>query len=199
MVEVITAKRGIEILAEGGVCITPTESVFGFAACVGVTAGLVEIMQRKQRGCDLGFIVIVADPAQVSGWFVEDIYRRWQDYLARLHGDPNISTVLPLGGDNSFWLNAMRVDEYGFGLLTGGRRSCAVRVTRHLVLRELCLELGPLVSTSANTHGFGPYFSVSDLVTDKVSGGVPLVAGELGGRERPSALFDLLDGSWLRT
>ena len=83
--------------------------------------------------------------------------------------------------------------------MSGGRITCAVRVTQHPVLKALCEACGhPLVSTSANTHGQGPYHNLIALEQDLAVQGLPLVEGMLGDSIKPSQIYDMAQNQWIR-
>ncbi len=84
-------------------------------------------------------------------------------------------------------------------LLTGGRQTLAVRVTRHVYSRSLCAELGhPMVSTSANRGGRPPA-RTAQAVRLALGAEVDLVvSGPLGEATGPSEIRDIRTGQVLR-
>jgi len=72
-----------------------------------------------------------------------------------------------------------------------------LRVTTHPVMAELCRVAGkPLVSTSANRSGEPPATDSDTL--ERYFPNIPVVAGALGGAERPSEIRDLETGRIIR-
>jgi len=76
-------------------------------------------------------------------------------------------------------------------MLRGEHNSLAVRLTDHPLVRQLCDEVGPLVSTSANPAGKEPArdaFRVRQYFADELDYILP---GALGGRAQPSEIRTL--------
>ena len=133
----IHLRQAAQIIHDDGVIAYPTESVFGFGCDPDSYAAVLRILTLKERSIADGLILIAADRNQLDGWI-----------------DPSADEESALTGTDSFvtWVvtAAARCPDW----ITGGRPTCAVRLTRHPVAAALCRETGlPLVSTSANRHG----------------------------------------------
>src|SRR5690606_18467945 len=84
-------------------------------------------------------------------------------------------------------------------LVTGGRRTVAVRLTAHPVARALCRSAGSaLVSTSANTSGRPPLRSVAAVRRALGARLDDIVPGPLGGLAAPTRIRDGMTGRVLR-
>ena len=82
--------------------------------------------------------------------------------------------------------------------VTGVHDTVALRVSDHPLVRDLCAEVGPLISTSANPQG-RPAARTRIRVEQYFRGQVDLVlGGALGGRKNPSLIRDLATGKVMR-
>jgi L-threonylcarbamoyladenylate synthase len=127
------------ILAEGGLVVVPTDTVYGLAAALSRPDAVARIFVAKRRPQERAIPLLVdslADLDQVATE-IPDAARRlierfWPGGLTLiLPGRPEIPTVITAGG-----------------------RTVAVRMPNHRVVRELIRRLGsPLPTTSANVHG----------------------------------------------
>ena len=71
-------------------------------------------------------------------------------------------------------------------------------MTDHAIVKELCLTYGkPLVSTSANLSGLPPCRTVEE-VRAQFQDIIPIVEGDVGGRQNPSEIRDALTGELYR-
>jgi L-threonylcarbamoyladenylate synthase len=176
-------RRAAQVLREGGVIAYPTEAVFGLGCDPGCDSAVRRILAIKARPGGAGFILIAADWAQLEGWIAPTPAEE-----ARLlaPADAPITWVVTAGARAP-----MQV--------TGGRRTIAVRITRHAVAAALCTAAGmPLVSTSANRHGRRP--ARSALAARRWFGATIdlVVPGEVGGLAKPTEIRDARSGVVLR-
>ncbi|MEO1035597.1 MAG: L-threonylcarbamoyladenylate synthase [Pseudomonadota bacterium] len=170
-----------DALAADAVIAYPTEGVYGLGCLADSYDALLRIVALKGRSAGKGLILLVADEAQLDGWVDDDL--RLPD---RGSAKTPLTWIVPAGP---------RCDT----LVTGGRRTVAVRVTHHPIARALCaLNPEPLVSTSANISGLpaitSPYV-LRRTFRRKVDGFVP---GPLGGAAGPSEIRELATGRVLR-
>lgn len=173
----------VRALRAGGIVAYPTEGVYGLG-CDPASAEAVETLLRlKQRDPDKGLLLIAADVDQLRPWLALD-----DATLERLRAHwPDATTyVLP----------AAPTAPAG---IRGRHATLAVRVTRHPVAAALCRAFGgPIVSTSANYSGRPAArnrFQVARHFRDRLDW---LLAGECGGRGRPSTIIDFATGATLR-
>lgn len=177
-------KRVIESLAQGGVIAYPTEGVWGLGCDPDNEAALRRLIALKGRDSEKGLILIAGSLAQLDEWLagVDD------EAMARLR------QTWP--GPNT-WL----IPDNGRArpLLRGSHPTLAVRVTDHPLVQALCAAWGgPLVSTSANRAGEAPAMSAEAVRQTFGDALDAVVEGELGGRDRPSTIRDLLSNRVLR-
>jgi L-threonylcarbamoyladenylate synthase len=171
-------------LRAGGVVAYPTEAVFGLGCRPRSRTGLRRILGIKRRQATKGMILI--------GSRLEHL----RPYLGG--SKPGLDAGLASGdGRATTWVVPAAPGLPR--LLTGGRGTVAVRLTRHPVAAALCDALGDaLVSTSANRSGTPP---LRDARTVRLRLGRELdavVAGECGHDERPSRIVELATGIVLR-
>jgi L-threonylcarbamoyladenylate synthase len=83
--------------------------------------------------------------------------------------------------------------------ITGAHDGVAVRVSAHPVVVALCAAFAaPLVSTSANPAGAAPPRTLGGFDPALLSALDGIVAGDTGGRDRPSDIHDARSGAALR-
>ena len=175
--------RAAEVVRAGGVIAYPTEAVYGLGCDPGNTSALERILDIKGRPQGAGFILIAADLAQLEGWITPTPAER-ERLTAR---SPMPVTWVVTAGPRAS------------ALLTGGRRTLAVRITAHARAAALCRAAGmPLVSTSANVHGRPPArtaLTVRRALGSRIDLVVP---GPTGGAAKPSEIRLAATGAVLR-
>jgi len=130
-------RRAARIIHGGGMVAYPTEGVFGLGCDPDCVEAVLRILALKERALSAGLILIAADRAQLDGWI-----------------DPAPGEERALSGVDVPTTWVVTADVRCPDWITGGRPTCAVRITRHPVAAALCRETGlPLISTSANRHG----------------------------------------------
>jgi L-threonylcarbamoyladenylate synthase len=167
----------------GGIIAYPTEAVYGIGCLPENLTGLERIIRIKRRDARKGLIVVAADVAQLEGLAVIP--------------DNDCGGMLPGWPGPVTWI--VPASRSAQPLLTGGRSTIAVRVSDHPIVRRLCSRTGSaLVSTSANFAGHRP--AVSALAVRRAIGAEVdyVLAGPLGGLNRPTEIRDLGSGAILR-
>lgn len=178
-------RRIRDAVLAGGVGAYPTEGVWGLGCDPLNAAAIRRLIRLKGRGTDKGLIVIAADTAQLEGLVQWPVQASMRD------------TMLATWPGPVTWV--MRAVDGLPALLTGGRSTIAVRVTRHPPVVDLCRRVGSaLVSTSAN-HSGRPACRRSWQVR-KVFGAQLdwLLPGPLGGQRGPSEIREADTGRILR-
>ena len=129
-------RQATQIIHDGGIIAYPTESVFGFGCDPDRYEAVLRILALKERSVTDGLILIAADRTQLDGWIA-----------------PSVDEETALAGTDAFITWVVTAAAGCPDWITGGRPTCAVRLTRHPVAAALCREAGlPIVSTSANRH-----------------------------------------------
>lgn len=169
-------------MLDGKVLAYPTEGVWGLGCLPNNPDAVHRLLDAKQRDPDKGLILIAAR--------CEDL----EPYILPL--DETQQAKLEHPGEPVTWL--VPAAEGASVLLRGTHATQAVRITRHSLCRALCLEVGALVSTSANPEGTPPARTseeVREMFGSAIDG---IVEGSLGGASGPSEIRDLLTGQVIR-
>ena len=169
-------------MLEGKVLAYPTEGVWGLGCLPCRPDALRRLLDAKRRDPGKGLILIAARR--------EDL----EPYIRPL--DEERKAKLDDSGEAVTWL--VPAAEAAPALLRGAHATQAVRITRHRLCRALCLEVGALVSTSANPEGAPPARTaeeVREMFGSTIDG---IVEGSLGGAAGPSEIRDLLTGRVIR-
>jgi len=177
-------RRASGVLAAGGVIAYPTEGVFGLGCLPENTAAIRRILDMKNRGSDLGFVLVASSVDQLL------------PYLGRL-GDKIMTSLIAQEKAPVTWVVTASAEAPRW--ITGNRDTIAVRISRHPVVRALCATAdSALVSTSANISGRPP--ATSRLAVQRMFGDAVdmIVPGETGGLGGPTELRDADTGKVLR-
>lgn len=178
----LDVRQGIGALREGKVLAYPTEGVWGLGCLPSRPAAVRRLLDIKQRDSDKGLILIAA--------CCKDL----EPYIQSLDEEQQVKLEHP--GEPVTWL--VPAAEDASALLRGAHATQAVRITRHSLCRALCLEVGALVSTSANPEGRPPARTsgeVREMFGSTIDG---IVEGPLGGASGPSEIRDMLTGRVVR-
>ena len=173
-------------LRSGGVIAYPTEGVWGLGCDPFDEAAVLRLLALKQRDVDKGLILVAARTAQFDGL---------ADWDA-LPAEATSQVLASWPGPHTWIIPATpRMPRWIRGVHAG----VALRASAHPVVIALCEAFGgPLVSTSANTAGAAAprsFDALEPAIRTAVDG---CVAGETGGRERPSDIRDARSGAILR-
>ena len=176
--------KAVIALQSGGVIAYPTEAVFGLGCDPLDQQALARIIDIKSRDAHKGFILIARSLDQLIP-YLAPVQAEWQTRFDAVWPGP-VTMVVPCASGTS-------------ELLSGGRKTLAVRVSAHPLVQELCAQFdGPIVSTSANRSGQAPcrdtartvqlFGSVVDVVVD----------GVVGTLAAPTQIIDVCTGDRLR-
>ncbi|WP_017431040.1 L-threonylcarbamoyladenylate synthase [Vreelandella jeotgali] len=183
-----TLENAVTALRDGDVIACPTEAVWGLSCNPHNPSALTRLLRMKTRAPAKGLIVVAADIDQLTAWLAGLDYRLYAPLLASWPGP--VTWLVPDNGT-------------AHALVRGDHATVALRVTDHPGMQALCRAFGgPLVSTSANRAGEPPAMSAAEagalFATDQRDEPAVVLAGELGGHERPSSIRDLASGRVLR-
>lgn len=173
----------VTALRAGAVIAYPTEAVWGLGCDPDNPAALERLLMLKARNPAKGMILIAGSIAQVEPWLDGlDVTLR-QRLLASWPGP--VTWLVPDNGRTH-------------PLVKGQHDKVALRVSNHPLVKTLTDAFGgPIISTSANRSGNEPMRS-AEAIKAEWQGDVVVVPGELGGRERPSVIRDVLTDDVLR-
>ena len=139
-------------LRNGGLCVMPTETVYGLAADARNAAAVQRIFDVKGRPADHPLIVHIADAADLNEWG-RDIpsYAR---LLAAAYWPGPLTLVL-------------RKQPEVLPIVTGGQDTVGLRVPSHRLAQQLIAALGTgIAAPSANRFGKVSPTSVSHVLAD---------------------------------
>ncbi|MCK7460256.1 Sua5/YciO/YrdC/YwlC family protein [Idiomarina aminovorans] len=169
-----------------GVIAYPTEAVFGLGCDPHNDVAIQRLLHLKQRPAEKGLILIAADYSQLLP-FVED---------SAIAQDRRFSVLSYWPGPVTLILPARKTVS---PLLTGGRKTIAVRVTAHEPARALCRELGhALVSTSANLTGQEPARTAAEVRLQFGDSVDWIMDDNTGGAANPTRIIDPLSNQVFR-
>ena len=182
----LTPSAATDLLRRGGVIAYPTEAVWGLGCDPFDETAVLRLLALKQRAVDKGLILIAASASQFDGLLDWDALP--DDRRVAVHASwPGPHTwIVPATGRVPRWI-------------TGAHDGVAVRVSAHPVVVALCAAFAaPLVSTSANPAGAPPPRTLAGFDPALLSALDGIVAGDTGGRDRPSDIRDARSGAALR-
>lgn len=173
--------KAVTAYKSGGVIAYPTEAVYGLGCDPDSKVGLEKIITLKGRAPEKGLIIIAADFKQLIPYIDTSKIQDLNEILATWPGPytwifPSTGKVLPE--------------------VSGGRDTVAVRVSAHPIVQELCLEFGPMTSTSANPSNQPAARSaaeVKNLFAGCDFGQIDcLIDAPVGGLQRPTEIRDAI-------
>lgn len=173
----------VTALRAGAVIAYPTEAIWGLGCDPDNPAALERLLALKARNPAKGMILIAGSIAQVEEW-LDGLDATLRQTLLESWPGP-VTWLVPDNGRTH-------------PLVKGQHDKVALRISAHPLVRMLTEAFGgPIISTSANRTGNTPMRSAK-AVAAEWKGDVVIVPGELGGRERPSVIRDVLTGDVLR-
>ena len=145
----------IEFLAEGGMGIMPTDTLYGLVASALDPDAVERVYKIKQRNGSKPLIVLISDLEQVEQFgivlddaLIEQLSTYWP-IVASTEKKEAYSIVLPTVDDQYEYLSC-------------GTDTIAFRLPDDDELRELIRAVGPLVAPSANPEGYPPATTVDE-------------------------------------
>lgn len=180
----LALRNAVRVLCAGGVIAYPTEAVWGLGCEPRNRHAVARLLAIKQRDWRKGLILIAAH------------FEQLQPFIARL-GNARLKSALSSWPGPTTWLLPAADDAPGW--ITGGSGKIAVRVTAHPLAATLCRGYGgAIVSTSANISSRPPARNRMQ-VQRRFNGAVDFIlAGALGGLDRPTSIRELGSGRTLR-
>ncbi|MFQ6372560.1 L-threonylcarbamoyladenylate synthase [Shewanella sp. YIC-542] len=182
----IPASASKDIVLRGGVIAYPTEAVYGLGCDPDNETAVQRILTIKQRPWQKGLIMVASD------------FQQLQPYI-----DETQLTPAQLAGAFDKWPGPftfiMPVRASLSPLVRGQFDTCAVRVSAHPLVQELCkLVNKPLISTSANLAGAAPALTAEEILQTFDGQLDALISGQLGQQHQPSTIIDIRSGKVLR-
>lgn len=170
-------------LKRGGLIAYPTESCFGLGCDPDNRNAVLRLLRLKQRPQHKGLILIASSYRQVAR-YLQPLTPE-QQHLLKEAGAQAITYLMPTQPSCPRWLR-------------GTHDTLAVRLTAHLLARQLCRSTNSaLVSTSANRSGQRPAKTYAEC--QRLFGKQVLVLpGRVGKRKKPSTICAWLGGRIVR-
>lgn len=180
----LTIDEAAAAMRRGEVIAYPTEAVYGLGCDPLNHDAVALLLDMKGRPESAGLILIADDIS------------RFEDFVGQVE-EEHLRRVAESWPGPVTWLFPKSALVPGW--ISGEHDSVALRVTDHPETRRLCAAYGgAIVSTSANRSGAEPARSPGEVEAafgPLISG---ILAGELGGLERPSEIRDVRTGEVLR-
>lgn len=179
------AQALLDAFESGAVFAYPTEAVYGLGCDPDNQAAVLKILHIKQRPVEKGMILVA------------DSYERVRPFINEnaLAPDVKQQIIASWPGHNT-WL--MPKSQRTADWVSGDSDKVAIRVSEHPLIAKICQVVGkPIISTSANPAGEDPAVS-QQQVQEYFGHELMIVAGQLGGAERPSVIRDGISGKVIR-
>ncbi|MCL1076303.1 L-threonylcarbamoyladenylate synthase [Shewanella dokdonensis] len=182
----IPASASKEILLRGGVIAYPTEAVYGLGCDPDNEAAVQRILEIKQRPWQKGLIMVASNFAQLRPYIDATQVTEAQLASAFAKWPGPFTFIMPVRASLSKFVR-------------GQFDTCAVRVSAHPLVRELCdLVNKPIISTSANLAGEAPAVTAAEILQTFDGKLDALISGPLGEQRQPSTIIDIRSGKVLR-
>ena len=176
-------QKAVHICEAGGVIAYPTEAVFGLGCIPTYEHSVRRILRLKRRSIRKGLILVAANIAQLDEFVdfskiknLRMIYDSWPG---------PVTWLIPAKQITPSWL-------------TGIHKTLGVRVSSNQLVKSLCEELGPIVSTSANPKNACPAKSswrVRSYFHREIDYVIP---ASITNNSNPSEIRDAQNGNILR-
>jgi len=178
------AQKAINVCKTGGVIAYPTEAVFGLGCIPTFEHSVHRILKLKRRSVRKGLILIAGEIGQLEEFVdfskiknIKAVFRSWPG---------PVTWLIPARQMTPIWL-------------TGEHDTLAVRVSSYNLIKLLCAELGPIVSTSANPSNAYPAKS-----SQRVRSYFPreidyVIPAKITNNKNPSEIRDAKTGEILRS
>jgi len=171
-------RQSSEAMHHGGVIAYPTEAVWGLGCDPFNLEAVSHLLKIKRRPMHKGLVLIAGEISQID-FLLDDLCP--EDYAKVTASWPGPFTwILPDKKD--------RIPKW----IKGKHSSVAVRVSDHLLVKELTKSFGSfIVSTSANPSTYEPARDILKVKTYFGSDLTYVLPGELGGLSQPTQIRDL--------
>ncbi len=178
----LTLEEGIQALRGGQVVGYPTEGVWGLGCVPNQPQTLRRLLDIKRRDPSKG-LILIATRIEDLACYISPLQEQQCEQIMRQ--EQAVTWLVP-------------ALEEAPSLLRGTHQTQAIRITRHTLCKQICEQLGALVSTSANEEGQSTARNIEDLDTmfgTRLDG---VIEGALGTAAGPSEIRDLASGAVLR-
>jgi L-threonylcarbamoyladenylate synthase len=167
-----------QVLKNGGICVCPTDTVYGLLANASDESAVKRIYRLKNRGA--------AKPLPI---FVKNIEATKKIAVVDSKIEKKLRNAWP--GKTTFVLKLIR----GTTIPAAGENTIALRIPDHPFLSILLNDLDfPVVGTSANLAGLGPFTKIAEVLEQfKSTADQPDLVVDAGNlpESKPSTIIDL--------
>jgi L-threonylcarbamoyladenylate synthase len=143
-------QKAIDVLKEGGICLLPTDTVFGICCRIDKQESLKRLFSIKKRDTTQAVPILVSSTDMAKEYvlpFSKDVKNLMDTYWPG-----GLTIVLPCK------------DEKVLPLVRGSSHTLGIRIPNFPLLFQIIDQLGvPIVGTSANFHGLPSVSLYQDL------------------------------------
>ena len=178
-------QQAVDVLKQGGVIAYPTEAVFGLGCDPNNQQAIKRIIGLKGRDAGKGLILIAASFEQLEP-FIAELPLEIKNKLLTSWPGP-VTWIVPAKKTSST-------------LLRGAHSTLAVRVTKHVLVQQVCNGFGgAIVSTSANPAGQVAARSAKEVENYFKKELDYILEGDTGGLDKPTEIRDAITGQVIRS
>ncbi len=150
----------VRALKIGGVLVFPTETAYGLAADAGNKKAIEKIYKIKGRMASKFLPLIVGSLEQMQEFF--ELNKKELELVRKYKG---LTIILKGKRQKAKGKSEIQNSKVNKLYLLPGQKTCAVRISKYKLARELALGLGrPITATSANVSGGENCYSVEDVL-----------------------------------
>lgn len=185
MANLLTLTESCQYLKNKDVIAYPTEAVFGLGCDPDCESAVLTILALKKRPISKGLILIASSYQQLLPYIDESQITEKEKQQIITPAKTPTTWIVPKNRHTAYFL-------------TGDFDSIAIRITKHDLVCKLCDLFGkPLVSTSANLSGQEPCKTIAEVAM-QFGEDFPILNGEIGKQQKPSAIKDIKSGKIIR-
>ncbi|XRX42701.1 MAG: Sua5/YciO/YrdC/YwlC family protein [Buchnera aphidicola (Eriosoma harunire)] len=175
----------VKELQKNNVIVYPTESMFGLGCDPDSYSAVMKLLHMKKRNIYKGFILISAYYRQLQPYILERKISINHKKKMFSHWPGHITFLLPANDHVPYWL-------------VGRSNFIAARITKHPIVRKLCIRFGKaLISTSANITGKPPCLKIQDIYR-QFGRSIAFLNGAIGRQRNPSQIINIITGEIIR-
>ncbi len=143
-------KNLIKVIAEGGVAVMPTDTIYGMVGRALDPAVTERVYVIRKRDLKKPFIILIGDISELEKFSI-NLSGEQKNKLCEYWSSESRPTSVVLD-----------CTDEKFAYLHRGTNSLAFRLPANPDLRDLLLKIGPMVAPSANTEKFPASENISD-------------------------------------
>lgn len=129
----------IKTLKNGGVCVMPTDTIYGIVGRADKKHTVENIYEIRRRNPERPCIILIGDKKEINKFSISTT--KEQDKKINENWPGPVSIILDCNDDSLEYLHR-------------GTKTLAFRLPNNEDLRNLLIETGPLIAPSANPEGY---------------------------------------------